>query len=306
MPPLGSGPSIALQAGDGLADGSPKVFQQKRGRLPASRTRSQTGYAGARSARRRVAATPTTRSMGSRPGTAGRGRPGPAPGGRVQASARVRRRRTTTVFFFAVVAALGVVAINLSGGSAAPPLTHFRARIVSAAESQIGYKTDPSRTYCNKFSAYWQAGTSCTNGLRSEEWCADFAAWAWRQAAAQFVYAYTSGDINAAAFSFYQWAVLHHTWHPVGSGYTPRPGDVAVYGLDTATDTAVHVAVVTGYTPGTRGPNVVNGDGDRTGFSVVEAGTDQYKADAPGGAAPISGYASPIPPPKTAGSSSPT
>jgi hypothetical protein len=40
----------------------------------------------------------------------------------------------------------------------------------------------------------------------------------------------------------------------------------------------------------------VNGDGDRTGFSVVETGTDQYTADIPGTRAPLSGYASPIPP----------
>ena len=35
---------------------------------------------------------------------------------------------------------------------------------------------------------------------------------------------------------------------------------------------------------------------ERDGFSVVEAGTDQYKADTPGSNAPLSGYASPIPP----------
>lgn len=196
-----------------------------------------------------------------------------------------------------MVAILALVAVALSGRSA-PPLTRFRARIVTVADGQLGYRTNPTHTYCNKFSAFWNAGTQCSNGLRSEEWCADFAAWVWRTAGAQFTYDYTSGDINAAADSFYKWAVAHHAWHPVGSGYTPKPGDVAVYGLDTATNTAVHVAVVTGYTPGTQGPDVVNGDGDRTGFSVVEAGTDEYKADAPGGPAPLSGYASPIPPPK--------
>jgi hypothetical protein len=39
------------------------------------------------------------------------------------------------------------------------------------------------------------------------------------------------------------------------------------------------VAIVTDDPPGRRGPDVVNGDGDRTGFSVVETGTDQIRAD---------------------------
>jgi hypothetical protein len=56
---------------------------------------------------------------------------------------------------------------------------------------------------------------------------------------------------------------------------------VAVYGLNLGSyPTAAHVAVVVSDPPGQRGPNVINGDGDRTGFSVVETGTDQFRADA--------------------------
>jgi hypothetical protein len=88
--------------------------------------------------------------------------------------------------------------------------------------------------------------------------------------------------------------VDHHTWHPVGSGYTPLPGDVAVYGLDPSVPTAQHVAVVTGYTPGRRGPDVINGDGSHTGFSVVEARQDEYRADAGRNRGPLSGYVSPL------------
>ncbi len=197
---------------------------------------------------------------------------------------------------------LGLVALGLSASSAPglPPLpsTPFRARIVTIAESQLGYRTDPSDSYCNRFSAFWDAGTAtaCGHGLRSEEWCADFAAWVWRRAGAQFTYGYGPGDVNAASGSFYLWAAAHGTWHAAGSGYTPQPGDVAVYGLDPATGTADHVAIVTGDSPGARGPDVVNGDGDRTGFSVVETGTDQYTADTPGTDARLSGYASPVAP----------
>jgi hypothetical protein len=175
------------------------------------------------------------------------------------------------------------------------PLT-MRQRIVQIADSQLGYRTDPSNTYCNKFSAYFFSGSDdCNNSNRDEEWCADFAAWVWHEAGAEVNYEFINGDINSSAASFYEWGVAHGTWHPVGSGYVPQPGDVAVYGLSVPALIASHVAVVVGYHAGDRGPNVVNGDGDKTGPSVVELGTDEYKADAPGHSAYLSGYTSPTP-----------
>jgi hypothetical protein len=112
----------------------------------------------------------------------------------------------------------------------------------------------------------------------------------------QFTYGYGPDEINGAAASFYEWGVANGEWHPVTSGYVAAPGDVAVYGLSLgATPSAVHVAIVTGDAPGQRGPDVVNGDGDRTGFSVVETGTDQALADAGNGDSALSGYVSPPP-----------
>ena len=55
----------------------------------------------------------------------------------------------------------------------------------------------------------------------------------------------------------------------------------------------MHVAIVTGDASGQLGPDVVNGDGDRTGFSVVETGTDQVRADAGSGDSLLAGYVSP-------------
>ncbi|MCU1489818.1 MAG: hypothetical protein JWM85_1223, partial [Acidimicrobiaceae bacterium] len=95
----------------------------------------------------------------------------------------------------------------------------------------------------------------------------------------------------------YEWGVATRRWHPAGSAYVPRAGDVAVYGLNLTTGAAQHVAVVTSYTPGSRGPDVVNGDGSRTGFSVVEVGQDQWKADIHGNGGQLAGYVSPSPPP---------
>ena len=157
-----------------------------------------------------------------------------------------------------------------------------RARIVAIANSQVGYSTAPQHSYCNKFSAYWSAGTSgCPIGEMSEEWCADFAAWVWQKAGVRLTYGYNPGQLNAGAASFYTWGLANRAWHPATNGYVAAPGDVAVYGLSLgAHPSAVHVAIVTDDPRGQHGPDVVNGDGDRTGFSVVETGTDQTRADA--------------------------
>jgi hypothetical protein len=164
------------------------------------------------------------------------------------------------------------------------------AKIVSFAEGQVGYQDNPSGTFCNAFSAYWNSGSSCGNGNLSEEWCADFDAWAWRMAGVSFTYAYVTGDINGGAASFYQWGVANGTWHAAGSGYTPQPGDVVVYGLNSAGTSADHSAIVTSFTSGDAGPNVVNGDWWSSGNGAVVAATDQTTATGTDG---ISGYVSP-------------
>jgi hypothetical protein len=171
----------------------------------------------------------------------------------------------------------------------------LRQRIVAIAKSQVGYSTDPSNSYCNKYSAYWKAGNpNCPAGNYQEEWCADFAARTWQKAGVHFTYGYRHGEINGAAVSFYELGVANDEWHPAASGYVALPGDVVVYGLSLGTDqSAVHVAIVTDDPPGQRGPDVVNGDGDRTRFSVVEAGTDQVRADAGHGNSMLAGYVSP-------------
>jgi hypothetical protein len=211
-----------------------------------------------------------------------------------------------TLLIVGASAALTVLAVTLGGvfgssdnfplpGKATLTGLSLRQRIVAIAKSQVGYRTDPASSYCNKFSAYWNAGTAdCPSGETAEEWCADFAAWAWQQAGVQISYGYSPGEVNGAAVSFYEWAVADGQWHPAGSGYVAQPGDVAVYGLSLgANPSAVHVAIVTDDPRGQQGPDVVNGDGDRTGFSVVETGTDQVHADAGHGDSTVAGYVSP-------------
>jgi hypothetical protein len=109
-------------------------------------------------------------------------------------------------------------------------------------------------------------------------------------------YRLAPGYLNSNWASFYVWGTDHGTWHPVDSGYTPQPGDVAVYGLDTPAVTAVHVAIVAAAPAKDRAPDVINGDGDgeRTGYSVVDVGENQAFADAEQKGAPLSGYVSPM------------
>jgi hypothetical protein len=167
-------------------------------------------------------------------------------------------------------------------------------RIAAIAKSQVGYGTDPSNSYCNKFSAFWAAGDDCSNGDTAEEWCADFAAWAWRKAGVRFTYGYGPGEINGAAASFYKWAVANGRWHPATRTYEAAPGDIAVYGLSLGTDPrAAHVAIVIRDLPGRAGPDVVNGNGDLTAFSAVETGGDQRYIRVGHKHYPLAGYASP-------------
>jgi hypothetical protein len=222
---------------------------------------------------------------------------------RSRRSSRSRRRFALVLGAAALVIILVATLSHAFGDADSFPLPSRAAlagfsvpqRIVAIAESQVGYKTDPSGSYCNKFSGFWNAGTgNCPGGDKSEEWCADFAAWAWQKAGVDVTYAYSPDTINGAAVSFYEWGVANGEWHPTASGYVASPGDVAVYGLSLGSDpSAVHVAIVTGDAPGQPGPDVVNGDGDRTGFSVVETGTDQVLADAGNGDSTLAGYVSP-------------
>ena len=226
--------------------------------------------------------------------------PDPTPGRTTPPASRRARGAAALVAFLLVIAVLGAgVAWPPRTGPRRPRLSPLRARIVAIAQSQVGYRTDPADTYCNKFSAYWNAGVDdCGNGNLDEEWCADFAAWAWKQAGAEVDYQLAPGYLNADSASFYVWGVDHGTWHPVGSGYTPQPGDVAVYGLDTTAVTAVHVAVVTG------------GDRQRRGARRRQRRRRPHRLQRGGGRArirptptsrgrarPLSGYVSPSPPP---------
>lgn len=275
---------------------SPTNSNRRQSSAPSDSTRRAKELEQLRQLRRQAdAGRATTRRPAARPATR------QSRAGALQA--RRRRIRLGVGLTAAIVVVVAAVSLNPGHSDIYPAPTRadlvglsLGARIVAVANSQVGYRTQPLHSYCNKFSAFWDSGsTNCPHGELSEEWCADFAAWAWQKAGVSFTYGYNSDEINAGAASFYEWAAAAGTWHPAGSGYKPRPGDVAVYGLTLYPEpSAAHVAIVVSAPPGQRGPDVINGDGDRTGFSVVETGTDQLKADTPhDNNSSLAGYANP-------------
>lgn len=164
--------------------------------------------------------------------------------------------------------------------------------IVSIAESQDQYGSkvadSPANSLCNPYTAYFGDGTACSNGLRAVEWCADFAAWAWRQAGVSFTYGGGS-NINAWSASFYKWGVANGHWHSLSSGYSPQPGDVAVYGNLTEAPGPGHVGI---YVSGSTGsPTVVNGDWTTGGNDRVWLQTNESWTGVSGGT--LDGYVSP-------------
>ena len=144
-----------------------------------------------------------------------------------------------------------------------------RPKVVSAASSglsplatsQLGYKYRPARHYCNRFSAYWQPGPRLPElGPRRAMVCR-LRRLGLAPSRCPFRLRPGPGRPERVLGELLPVGVAHRTWHPVGSGYVPQPGDVAVYGLDLK---------FAGPTRGDRdqllarckGPNVVNGDGD--------------------------------------------
>jgi hypothetical protein len=143
--------------------------------------------------------------------------------------------------------------------------------IGEVAQQNVGVGDTPASTSfsldCNPFTTLVGVGAS-TSGCgvnptfnvqtENEEWCADFAKWAWEQGDVTA----DLGTLDPSAASFYQWA-LDQGQDPEFDTGTPQVGDAIVFypGSDTAPNStyADHVGLVVGVNPnGTL--NLVNGD----------------------------------------------
>ena len=126
-------------------------------------------------------------------------------------------------------------------GSGTPLPGDMGNAIVSVATAELNNPEhnheEPEGSNCNFYTTYYQGrgiANNCSNGWRSEDWCADFADYVWQKAGA------VVGGIGPAAASFNQYGLQHGTAH----GGTPRVGDAAVIGLDSSGTYADHVGLV--------------------------------------------------------------
>jgi CHAP domain-containing protein len=125
-------------------------------------------------------------------------------------------------------AGLSRPAVGDADASTAKPATAaMRRKIVKIAKDELAdrrHNHEIGGYNCNFYSTALGAGhRSCTNGWRSEAWCADFARWVWKRAGAD-----THG-LSAAVSSFHTYGVKHHTWNSGASTAGVQRGDAAVY-----------------------------------------------------------------------------
>ena len=110
----------------------------------------------------------------------------------------------------------------------------------------------------------------------NEEWCSDFAKWAWEQAGVTA----DMNAINTGADSFYDWGLDQGETMPIDS-VSPQVGDAVVFfppGTITPVTDADHVGIVTAVN-GDGTVNLVNGDSPGTLNSLP--GADSYEEAAP-------------------------
>jgi peptidoglycan hydrolase-like protein with peptidoglycan-binding domain len=139
-----------------------------------------------------------------------------------------------------------------------------RARIVSAATSQLGVGETPP-------------GSNCTPFGPCEAWCADFATWAWRQAGVPGI-----GRI-AWVPSLVAWGRQHGSWKP-GYDDDPQPGDMAIF-------SGLHVGLVERVLPSGAIAIIA---GNTSTNDVARRGPASPANGGAMGPAAISGYVSPI------------
>lgn len=170
-------------------------------------------------------------------------------------------RRNLGVGFLAVTAAVLAMFVPLNAANAnLPPAggdSTLRTKVADLANKEFsnvdGHKyekplTNPSSN-CNFFTAAlglgsttFDGGKPCATGYRSEEWCADFAKWVYKNSGASVA------NLTAAAYSAKNYA----SYQTVSSGRRPQVGDLAVWaaishvGIVVAVDSTGRPTVVSG------------------------------------------------------------
>lgn len=119
--------------------------------------------------------------------------------------------------------------VQCSGsGATANTLSQVRQNVVCIAQQELAlWKSKPGYPHL----AFSQDGYLKYSQNRREEWCADFTTWVYNQAN----YPLQKTDWNIAYVPNIQSVGEQNQnfhWHPQSSGYTPRPGDIAIHGAN--------------------------------------------------------------------------
>ncbi len=178
-----------------------------------------------------------------------------------------------------------VGAINCNSSNSATStsgLSQVRKNVVCIAQQELAlWESQPGYPW-NGENSYSETGYLKYSEGRHEEWCADFASWVYDQAGYPLQpdpnwnvsYVPNIQSIGEQNIKFH--------WHPAGSGYTPKPGDLAIHGSQ-------HVNIFISSSGGTS--TYIGGDqgnGPYPGGSIVS--TDTESGYYSGG---ITGYVSP-------------
>ncbi|MFI9846892.1 CHAP domain-containing protein [Nonomuraea sp. NPDC051941] len=138
------------------------------------------------------------------------------------------RRALARVLAVTVAATSGLVIVSSNAAAPAQAST-IRQRMVEIGNREY---RDDSRNHeigghnCNFYSGQMGAGDPCgTQGWRATDWCAHFVKYIWREAGG----VEDVETIGGRVINFKEYGEQHGTWHPIGDGYSPRPGDAAVY-----------------------------------------------------------------------------
>jgi hypothetical protein len=149
-------------------------------------------------------------------------------------------------------------------GAAAPADGSVGARIVAAAQGEIGQAEQPPGSNDSPRIAQYRAATEGAPG--PGPWCAYFVSWAARQAGAPLG---DHGQGFGSVDALYAWAQSAGRAEPAGSGYVPKPGDLIVF--------HEHIGIVENVLPdgqiqtvegncGDRVQRQTHGRGDAVGF----------------------------------------
>jgi peptidoglycan hydrolase-like protein with peptidoglycan-binding domain len=132
-----------------------------------------------------------------------------------------------------------------------PSASQLGAQIVQLAQQELAnskHNREIGGYNCNYYTtALGLAGTgaSCSNGWKTQAWCADFGKWVWMQSGVN------GAGINSVYNSFQTYGQNHGTWH-TGN---PQPGDAIVFNFGhvglvvSATSTAVTYVSGNTYNP---------------------------------------------------------